>query len=67
MSGCYDRHRDPEFNTPYIDQERIDQLTEWRDKRLLAMQLFTGSDHVDPDQEMLDQLEALGYVDEEER
>lgn len=62
--GCFDRETDPTHLLAHPDPVLQADLEAWRARKLEEMAAFTGASDADPTQATLNQLEALGYVEE---
>ncbi len=60
--GCFDRAADPHHETPFPESSTEEVLVQWRLDRESEYATFDVLD-ADPGDDVVDQLEALGYVD----
>ena len=66
QTTCYDQLRDPYQEEPLADQDQrlLDRMHEWRAARLVEYEAFAHKEDVEVDVDLMEQLSALGYVDE---
>jgi len=66
QTTCYDQTVDPYQMEPlaHVEQSVVDRMHEWRAGRLSEYEAFAHKEDVDLDVDLMEQLSALGYVDE---
>ena len=69
QTACYDQIADPYQSVPLeeLDDTLVDQIHAWRSARLEEYMAFTPKQDTRMDVDLMEQLSALGYVDEGER
>ena len=60
--GCFDRETDPHHQTPFPESAIEDDLVAWRTEREVEYQAFDVQ-NAEPDEGVVDQLKALGYME----
>lgn len=61
--GCFDRRRDPDWRTPFVDAALTAELTAWRAARRAEYDAWPDTRDVSENDDVSRQLEALGYVE----
>lgn len=66
QTSCYDQRTDPYQERPLetLDEALLERMHGWREARMDEYRAFTGKEDVEVDVDLMEQLSALGYVDE---
>ena len=66
QTSCYDQRSDPYQESPLatLDEGLLEQMHGWREARMEEYRAFTSKEDVEVDVDLMEQLSALGYVDE---